>query len=51
VLTLTDIAIRRGPRALFSGLSLTVYPGQRVGVLGSNGVGKTSLFAAILGER
>jgi ATP-binding cassette, subfamily F, member 3 len=50
VLTLTDIAIRRGPRALFSGLSLTVYPGQRVGVLGSNGVGKTSLFAAILGE-
>ncbi|MCH9057996.1 MAG: ABC-F family ATP-binding cassette domain-containing protein, partial [Planctomycetes bacterium] len=35
---------------LFSGLSLTVSRGERWGIIGPNGVGKTTLIRAILGE-
>jgi len=35
---------------LFEGADLTVYPGQKVGVVGSNGCGKSSVFALIRGE-
>ena len=49
MLKLSNVTLRRGPRALFSDLNLAVHPGQRVGVIGANGVGKSSLFAAILG--
>ena len=35
---------------LFEGADFSIYPGQRVGVTGANGSGKSSLFAAILGD-
>jgi len=50
MLTLNDITLRRGPRVLIRGLTLAVHPGWRVGVVGRNGTGKSSLFALILGE-
>ena len=50
MLTVSDLTLRRGPRALFTELSFSVFAGQRVGVIGANGVGKSSLFAAIQGE-
>ena len=50
MLTLTDITLRRGPRVLLKNFSLTVHPGWRVGVVGRNGCGKSSLFAMLLGE-
>lgn len=50
MLKVTSLTLRRGPRALFSELDFSVFAGQRVGVIGANGVGKSSLFAAILGE-
>jgi ATP-binding cassette, subfamily F, member 3 len=50
MLQLTDISLQRGSRALFSGLSCTVHPGQRMGVVGRNGVGKSTLFELILGR-
>jgi ATP-binding cassette subfamily F protein 3 len=50
MLQLSDLSLRRGPRLLLSGASLTIYPGQKVGVVGANGSGKSSLFAMILGE-
>ena len=50
MLTLTDITLRRGPRVLIRGLSLAVHPGWRVGVVGRNGTGKSSLFALLVGE-
>ncbi len=50
MLALTNIAIRRGPRVLFDGASFQIHAGQRMGVIGANGCGKSSLFAMLLGE-
>ncbi len=50
MLTFADLTLRRGPRALIEHFTATVFAGQRVGVVGRNGTGKSSLFALILGE-
>src|SRR5690606_19045009 len=50
MLTLSNVTLRRGPRVLIRGLTLTVHPGWRVGVVGRNGTGKSSLFALLQGE-
>jgi ATP-binding cassette subfamily F protein 3 len=42
--------MRRGERLLLSNVDLTLHAGYRVGVVGRNGTGKSSLFAAIRGE-
>ena len=44
------LSLRRGPRLLFSDASFAIHPGQRVGLTGANGCGKSSLFALILGQ-
>ncbi|MFT5658634.1 MAG: ATP-binding cassette subfamily F protein 3 [Gammaproteobacteria bacterium] len=48
MLKFIDLAIRRGPNLLFEKVSFTVHPGQKVGLTGANGTGKSSLFALIL---
>ena len=45
-----NFALRRGERLLLSNLDLTLHAGWRVGVIGRNGCGKSSLFATIMGE-
>lgn len=45
-----NICLRRGPRILFEGVSFQIHPGQKVGVTGANGTGKSSLFALVRGE-
>jgi ATP-binding cassette, subfamily F, member 3 len=50
MINLTQVTLRRGPRSLLEDASLTIYSGWHVGVIGRNGTGKSSLFAAILGE-
>ena len=50
MLKLTNLTLRRGSRVLIDGASLTVHAGQRVGVTGANGTGKSSLFALVRGE-
>jgi ATP-binding cassette, subfamily F, member 3 len=50
VLSARDLTLRRGPLPLFAGVNFTVFRGDKVGIAGSNGTGKSSLFAAILGE-
>ena len=45
-----DVTFRRAERAIFEGLSFTVHAGQKVGVVGGNGVGKTTLFELIQGR-
>ena len=50
MIRLTDFALRRGGRLLLSEVNLTLHPGWRVGVIGRNGCGKSSLFAALLGQ-
>jgi ATP-binding cassette subfamily F protein uup len=45
-----DVTVAAGERALVDHLTWDVGPGQRVGILGSNGTGKTSLIRTMLGE-
>ena len=45
-----NFALRRGERLLLSNVDLTLHAGWRVGVIGRNGCGKSSLFATIMGE-
>lgn len=47
MLQLNQISLRRGTRLLFGNANLTVHPGQRLGLVGANGCGKTSLFAML----
>ena len=50
MISLRNFALRRGERLLLSDVDLTMHAGYRVGVVGRNGTGKSSLFAAIKGE-
>jgi len=50
MLRLIDVALARGARTLYRDVSLIAPPGERIGLVGANGSGKSSLFAAILGE-
>ena len=50
MLKLTDLTLRRGGRVLFQGVNLTLYAGQKIGVTGANGTGKSSLFSLIRRE-
>jgi ATP-binding cassette subfamily F protein 3 len=50
MLKLTDVTLRRGGRVLFAGANVAVFPGQKVGLTGANGTGKSSLFALLRGE-
>ncbi len=50
MLNITHLALRRGAKLLFSDANMQIHPGQRVGVVGANGCGKSSLFALLRGE-
>ena len=50
MLRLNQVALRRGPRLLFENASLSLSRGDRLGLTGANGRGKSSLLAMILGE-
>ncbi len=49
LLSLSDIAVEFGATTLFSGVTFTVGKGDRWGIVGRNGSGKTSLFKIITG--
>lgn len=48
-LSVEGLAVARGGRTLFEGLSLTVAAGEAVALTGRNGAGKTSLLRAVAG--
>ena len=50
MLALTKISLRRGRKVLIENASFQIHAGQRMGVIGANGCGKSSLFAMLLGE-
>ena len=50
MLKITDLSLRRGSRLLLEHVELDVFPGQRLGLTGANGSGKSSLFAVIAGR-
>lgn len=50
MLSFSSLALRRGARLLFSDATFTIYRGEKVGIVGANGTGKSSLLALVLGE-
>ena len=50
MLSFNQTALRRGTKLLFENVSFTIHNGRKVGLIGANGTGKTSLFKLILGE-
>ncbi len=50
MISFRNFALRRGERLLLSEVDLALHAGWRVGVVGRNGTGKSSLFAAIRNE-
>lgn len=50
MLSLQNVGLRRGRKVLFENASFQLHPGQRLGLIGANGSGKSSLFAMLLGE-
>jgi ATP-binding cassette, subfamily F, member 3 len=50
MIQLSNITLRHGPEPLLEDASATVYPGHKVGLIGANGSGKTSLFNLLLGR-
>jgi ATP-binding cassette subfamily F protein 3 len=47
VIVISDVTLKRGGELLFEHLELTLHPGHRIGIVGRNGVGKSSLFALL----
>ncbi|MBF0804927.1 MULTISPECIES: ATP-binding cassette domain-containing protein [unclassified Neisseria] len=50
MIELKNLTLRRGPKMLLDKANLTVNPGWHIGLIGKNGIGKSSLFALIKGE-
>jgi ATP-binding cassette subfamily F protein uup len=50
VVEVHDAGLRVGNRTLIDRLTWNIGPGQRLGILGANGAGKTSLIRMLLGE-
>ena len=49
MITLKNVVLRRGAKVLLDGATVTLNPGEKVGLVGRNGAGKSSLFALFNG--
>ena len=47
MITLRNLALRRGIKLLFQEVNLTFHAGQKIGFVGVNGCGESSLFALL----
>jgi len=50
MLQASNLGVRRGVKLLFEGVNFQIHPGQKVGLTGANGTGKSSLFSLILNQ-
>src|SRR5574343_696887 len=50
MITLRNVTLRRGTKVLLDGASVTLNPGEKVGLVGRNGAGKSTLFAVFNGS-
>ena len=46
----SEVSLQRGTQFLLEDADLTIFEGQKIGLIGANGAGKSSLFAMIKGE-
>ncbi len=49
MITLKNVTLRRSAKVLLDGASVTLNPGEKVGLVGRNGAGKSTLFALLNG--
>jgi ATP-binding cassette, subfamily F, member 3 len=50
MITLKNVILRRSAKVLLDGASVTINPGEKVGLVGRNGAGKSTLFALFNGS-
>ena len=50
MINLRDVTLRRGAKVVLEGASVTLNPGEKIGLVGRNGAGKSSLFFALSGR-
>src|ERR1700679_3656249 len=50
MLNFSNVSLRRGKRVLFSDATFSLFRGEKVGITGENGSGKSSLLALVRGE-
>lgn len=50
MIILRNITLRRGTTVLLDKVNWTIYPKQRIGIIGANGAGKSSLFSLLLNQ-
>ena len=50
MITLKNVTLRRSAKVLLDNASVTLNPGEKVGLVGRNGAGKSSLFALLNGS-
>jgi ATP-binding cassette subfamily F protein 3 len=50
MLSFSSLSLRRGTRLLIKDASFTIYRNEKVGIVGANGCGKSSLLSLMLGE-
>jgi ATP-binding cassette, subfamily F, member 3 len=50
MIQLQNISLQRGAKFLLDAADLTIYPGQKIGLIGANGSGKSTLFNMLLGK-
>ncbi|NBO75512.1 MAG: ATP-binding cassette domain-containing protein [Betaproteobacteria bacterium] len=50
MINLRDVTLRRGAKVVLEGASVTLNPGEKIGLVGRNGAGKSSLFLALSGR-
>ncbi len=50
MIRLQQVSLRRGAKVVLDSVDLTLHPGEKAALVGRNGVGKSSLFALLLGQ-
>ncbi|NVJ59184.1 MAG: ATP-binding cassette domain-containing protein [Gammaproteobacteria bacterium] len=50
MITFSNVSYSRGSNTLVSSLDLTLFQGEKIGIVGANGCGKSTLFQLLLGD-